>query len=125
MNKIIKKQLEKVRFAGLPPYDDTTTTIIITKRGMQQEDVVEIGKYFQISIENYIINEPPNFTLSSNWNGGTKPTDVSMNVEITNVLGKMVKVKGVGVNDGKNWEGWLPRKSFKVEKEYNYESVSC
>lgn len=114
MNKIIKKQLTKVREATIPDFDDNTTNLLIHKLG---ENHLRQNCYYQIKLENYIINEPENFTLSSNWNGGSKPTDFYMNVEIVKIMGKMIKVNGVGVNDGLLWEGWLPQKGFKIIKE--------
>jgi len=116
MNSIIKRQLRKVKEAIVPPFDDDTTSLIISRNIPSLENIKQ-NCYYQISIEPYIINEPENFTLSSNWNKGTKPTDTYMNVEILTIMGKMIKVNGVGVNDGKLWEGWLPRGAFKVLKE--------
>lgn len=112
MNKFVKKELEKVN--DLLPYWDDSTTYIIINSESRAVSVFEIGKKFTIKLENYIINQPPNFTLSENWNGGTFPPEEVLDIEIMRVVGKMVGVKAKGHNNGIEWEGWLPSKGFKV-----------
>lgn len=117
MNKFIKEELAKCKHAPLPDYDDTTTQIIINHKPEQVklfDGEIKSGYNYNIKIENYIINPPPNFTLADNWNNGTSPTDNEMNVVVEEIMGKMVKVRGKGNNDGQYWSGWLPRRSFKI-----------
>lgn len=114
MNKFVKKELEKVNDL-LPNWDDSTLNIIIPKEGMIINNLISVGKKFTIKIENYIINQPPNFDLAENWNGGTVPPEEILDVEILQTLGKMTKVKAIGRCTRISWEGWLPNKSFKVQ----------
>lgn len=118
MNKIIKEQLHKCRIANIPSFDDNTTNLIITKlnANTQQLDWQEQHCY-EITIENYIIYEPPNFTLSSNWNNGTKPDDTQLNVFVKKIMGKMINVDACGVNTKTSWSGWLPKGGCKLIKE--------
>lgn len=111
MNKFVKEQLNKCNTI-LPEWYENTTKLVIT--GKKTPSEVECSGNITIHIENYIINEPSNFTLSSNWNGGTTPPENNMNVNIIQQMGKMYKVSGVGISTNKHWEGWLPQKGFKI-----------
>ena len=127
MNKIIKRELEKVR-ANIE-YDDNTTKIIIPKDTNKVNDVSEqfvfqIGKSYNIVIASYVINEPEGFTLSSNWNGGRKPKTNSLNICVTNILGKMLQFDGCGFDLKTNTttndlyqKFWLPRVAILRAKE--------
>lgn len=113
MNKFIEQQLKKCR-ANLPDWNCTTTKLVIPMNGSkvsEQKDLV-VGNRYKIKLANYIVNEPPNFTLSANWNKGTKPPEVEMIISITKIMGKMVQVSGMGVNLNFKWSGWLPKKGI-------------
>lgn len=114
MNKFVKQELEKLNDI-LPYWDENTTHLVITKdkHGVINNPLY-IGNKFTIKIENYIINQPPNFSLAENWNGGTVPPEEILEVEIIQLMGKMTKVKAVGKCTRISWEGWLPNKSFKI-----------
>lgn len=114
MNELIKEQLNNVQIAKLPEFDDDTLKIFIPKYDEAQENDVLLGYCYLIELEDYVIHEPSNFTLSANWNNGSKPTDNKMSVEVKKIMGKMTYVNGVGINDNKVWEGWLPKASIKV-----------
>lgn len=114
MQKFIKQQLLKVNIA-LPEWDDNTTHMIISRDySTEKKNRFTVGGNYDIIIEDYIINEPSNFTLSANWNGGTKPPEHHMSVTIVQIMGKMIKISGVGKTSGTHWEGWLPQKGIKV-----------
>lgn len=109
MNKFIKEQLNKCH-TPLPEWNETTTQIAITGKNNTPQSSGNV----RIHIESYIINEPNNFTLSSDWNNNTVPPEQDMNVEIVQQMGKMYKVSGEGISTNIHWEGWIPQKSFKV-----------
>lgn len=110
MNKIVKDQLNKC-IVKLPTWDDNTEEIII-KYNSNNEDEKE--KNVLIKIEDYIINEPPNFTLAKNWNKNTTPPESEMYVKILKKQGRMYRVSGQGVVTKEHWEGWLPEKGFDI-----------
>lgn len=118
MERKIFEQLKKCRI-NLPEYDINSTRLVIPIQGMQVSapapgvDLVEGGEY-NIFIEDYIINEPPNFTLSANWNKGTKPPENKMIIRVNKIMGKMVNVAGAGETTNIAWGGWLPRKAIKI-----------
>ena len=122
MNEIIKEQLKLLKVAELSEFDDNTTEITIPKQEAKEYNI-NIGKCYLIELENYIINPPETFTLHINWNNNIIPKDKYMKVEIVGIMGKMVKVNGVGydfVNKldlNTMWEGWLPRKAITIIKE--------
>ena len=68
-----------------------------------------------VQIEKYIINQPVNFSLAENWNCGTVPPEEILEIEIIQVLGKMIKVNAVGKCTRIEWQGWLPVKGFKIQ----------
>ena len=101
MNWVIKRELEKIR-APLPEYNDDTTLIEIQKEGNIKTFQFEEGSSYVIKLADYILNEPPNFTLSSNWNKGVIPRSKYLIVEVTKLMGKMLQVNGSGydIDDG-------------------------
>lgn len=113
MNKFVKQQLSKCRIE-LPPYDDNTTHLNIPYGQHTPKNTLNVDDVFTISIKDYIINEPSNFTLSANWNMGTKPPEHTMYVRYVETKGKMICVEGVGANTNQYWKGWLPQKGFDV-----------
>lgn len=90
MNNVIKRELEKVH-APLPQYDDNTTHIHIDKK-VEAGPMFLVNKSYLVEIADYIINEPSNFTLSSNWNKGVIPKSKHLLIHIKEQVGKMLKV---------------------------------
>ena len=121
MNEIIKEQLSKCKLAQIPSFDDNTTTLVLHKREPEKDP--ELNHYYIIELEDYIVNEPDGFTLSSNWNKGSKPKYSYYRVEIIQLMGKMIKVRGIGYDPVTDtdylelWAGWLPRSGFHIKKE--------
>lgn len=127
MNSIIKKQLDNCNLS-LPEYDEDTTYIFIPKNNRNNvvSTEIEIQKdhYYILELENYIINPPDNFTLSSNWNKGINPKSKYLFGTPTNFVGKMVRWDCCGYDINSNQplddvysELWLPRKGFKMIRE--------
>lgn len=111
MNKFTHRELEKVRDLIPDDWDENTTHLVIPAL---YKDPIKIGDKFTIQLEDYIINQPPNFTLSENWNGGTFPPEKILDVEVIKTMGKMIGVRAIGKFTQIHWEGWLPEKGFKV-----------
>lgn len=121
MNWIIKEQLEKVR-AQMSEYNNDSTLIHIYKSDtdVPANDFI-VGKTYRILIADYIINEPENFTLSSNWNKGVIPTSKCLNALVTKIAGNMIQFNCVGFNQDLNqikedtYIGlWLPKKAITI-----------
>lgn len=119
MNKFIKEQLQKIR---VPMSDwDENSEVIYFYNNQSSEIDFEIGKLYRIQLENYILNEPPNFTLSSNWNKGIIPTSEILDARIVNIQGKMIQVNAIGFDPISNTQKtdsynylWLPKKSVII-----------
>lgn len=114
MNSVIKRELEKIH-APLPEYDDNTIEIHIPQKQVTNEPLFEVGKSYQVQLADYILNEPPNFTLSSNWNKGVVPKSQFMLMQVRELTGKMLKVyaRGYDVNtdaclEDMYYDFWLP-----------------
>lgn len=126
MNPVIKRELEKVRIP-LPEYNDDTTLIKILQRSAESEVKmypIVAGKCYLIQIADYVLNEPPHFTLSANWNNGIIPKSRYLKVQITRVMGKMIQVDGSGydvynqLDTSDTYIGlWLPLGSIGVVAE--------
>ena len=115
MNKFTYKELEKINHLISTGWDDNTTHIIIRRDSDIISSLSNTDDRFTIKVENYIINQPPNFSLSENWNRGTVPPEEVLEVKILQVMGKMTKVDAIGKCTRIPWEGWLPNKSFKIQ----------
>ena len=113
MNKFIKEQLQKITIP-ITSWDDDTTHIIIKKQGSNSSEDFIIGNIYDIIIENYIINPPPNFTLASNWNFNTTPPERELHAKVLQIVGNMLKFQCIGKTTNIEWEGWLPKKSIKI-----------
>lgn len=119
MNKYVIEELKKCKVAQLPPYNSSTRHLIIPK-AQNVEQYLQPGKCFLIKLEPYILNPPEGFTLHDNWNQGRKPPQQFMKVEIAQVMGKMIKVNGLGYDYANQrdtdeiWEGWLPKKAISI-----------
>lgn len=123
INPIIKKQFEKCIRCSVPPITDDTTSIFIPKNSIKEKLGFKKDNCYLIEIEDYVLNPPPGFTLSQNWNSGTNPPGKYMNICCIQLMGKMVKVDGVEFNMEQNtpmdkvWCGWLPTAAVKILKE--------
>lgn len=115
VNKFTYKELERIENLLPTDWKNNLHFIIKYKNAVANTKSIELGNRLTIKVENYIINQPDNFSLSENWNKGTVPPEELLEVEIIQILGKMVKVNAVGKYTRIEWEGWLPRKSFKIQ----------
>lgn len=125
MNKIIKEQLDRIR-ANIE-YDDNTTEIFISRdKPVVVPGIVGLqeGHTYNIFVEDYILHEPPNFTLSSNWNKGIVPKSKYMCACVIRLNGKMVQVDARGYNPDTGesnkdcyYNFWLPSKAIHIVEE--------
>lgn len=122
MHYAVYDQLQKVKRANLPEYDINTMEMVIPKSGTSPS-TFQIGKRYIIQVEPYIVKPFEGFTLHDNWNKGISPKHYIMKALICEIMGKMVKIQSVGydINQHKDindeWEGWLPKSSFKILEE--------
>ena len=111
MNKELIDELNKCKLANIPDFDSEDLELIIPK--YNNIDLLP-NLYYNIKVEDYIINEPETFTLSSNWNRGTRPPEELLSIKVEEIQGKMIKVDAIGKSTNKVWNGWLPRKAITV-----------
>ena len=116
MNKYIEESLNK----ELYKYSKEKNKIIIYK---QEKVSFEESSCYLIKVDNYILNPPKGFDLHDKWNKGIKPKHKYMKIEVTDILGKMIKVRSIGYDIEKEediddiWQGWLPEKSITLVKK--------
>lgn len=120
MNPLIKDQLGKIRRIRVPAFDDSTTILTLSKSGVTMDSGLQEDRCYLISVEDYILNPPEGFTLHTNWNNNIAPKHKVMKVDVTKIMGKMIKVNSIGydmknqVDTNDMWSGWLPQKSIKI-----------
>ena len=120
MNPLIKDQLSKIQRLNVPSYDDSTTHLTLSRNDIKVVESLQEDQCYLISVDDYILNPPDGFTLHTNWNNNTCPKHKVMKIDVTKIMGKMVKVNSMGY-DMKNhidlpdmWSGWLPQKSITI-----------
>lgn len=124
MNPVIKRELGKVK-VPLPEYDDSTTLITILRASPSaQPKQLELQHCYLLELADYLINEPPNFTLSANWNKGIKPKTKHLKIVVTRVMGSMFQLDGCGydiVSQTDTMDSyiglWLPLASVGIIEE--------
>lgn len=117
MNKHIKEQLNQVKLANIPNFDDNTTHIFIKK---QTTIKIEEDSCYLIKLNSTITNPSLTSTLSSNWNNGSVPNHSYYKVDIQKIMSHMIKVVGVAYDYDNNrdltdmWCGWLPIDEIEI-----------
>lgn len=120
MNPIIEKQLDKIKQLNNLQIDETETGIHISKATEAVQQSLVQDNCYLISVADYILNPPQGFTLHTNWNNNIAPKHKVMKIDVSKVMGKMIKVNSVGYDLKNNvdtndfWEGWLPEKSITI-----------
>ena len=123
MNKTLLKQLRLCKKAKIPTLNGDETKIVIERGEVEVPSKVDVGGYYIIELERYVVNPPPTFTLHDNWNNGIIPKERVMQCVVEKIMGKMVYINGIGYDresfsyiDGTEWKGWLPEKSIEIIK---------
>ena len=113
MNKFIKQQLD---LAGIE-YKESDNSIFIPKvTGIKLE---EDGCYI-IKLKETLFHLDPTSALITNWNAGSIPTEKYYKIDVSKILGNMVKITGISYNPTtKNcsdiyWAGWLPINEIEI-----------
>ena len=111
MNKIIKEQLNKVQVADMSNYTEGTYSFIIPK---YNADRFEEDKCYLIVLDDSLIIDNKDSLLQCNWNRGTYPKYKYLKVDVSQVMGKMIKVNSIAYDYVNQrdlvdmWTGWLP-----------------
>ena len=121
MNQVIIDQLNKVKVADLPQWDEDDLHLIIPKKEgiLRKTNFVENENYI-IQLEKYLVEPYEGFTLHDNWNKGIPPRHLFLKVKVIKIMGKMIQVESIGydfksktiIDD--TWNGWLPSKGIKI-----------
>ena len=117
MNKIIEQQLKKLEYADISNFDAATNTYIIPKK---VDIKIEEDKCYLIQLLPTLFK---NEVLKTNWNAGSMPVYNYMKVDVSKIIGKMIKVVGTGydietqTDISSFWSGWLSTQDIKVIKK--------
>lgn len=117
MNKLIKNELNKVSVADLSNFNKERNEFIIPRIKTIR---LEENSYYIIKLDSSLLSRDDMSTLSSNWNQGSIPPHKYLKVDVSKVLGKMVKVNAIAYDYEKQqdldtmWSGWLPVAQIEV-----------
>lgn len=120
MDKVIEEQLKKVQYADLSNFDEKTNTYIIKKR---VDLKLEEDHYYIIQIKDDFLRNGKNDIITINWNAGKYPKNKYYRVDVTKVMGKMVRVNGsafdyeTGEELTESFSGWLSLNCIIVLEE--------
>lgn len=117
INKLILEQLQKVEKADLSNFNPETNTYIISKR---KDIKLEEDVCYLIHLKNSFFK---NDTVIYNWNAGSLPTCSYLKVDVSKIMGKMIKVVSVGYDMNTKtdlscfWSGWINTEDIDVLKQ--------
>ena len=117
MNKIIKEQLNNIQVANMSNYNEDIYSFIIPK---YTADRFEEDKCYLIQLDNSLIIDNKDSLLQSNWNNNTYPKYKYLKIDVSKVMGKMIKVNSIAYDyENKRdlnvlWSGWLPIDLIKI-----------
>lgn len=116
-SKLIEDQLKKVEFADLSNFNKETNTYLIRKR---VDIKIQEDHIYLIQIKPSCFN---NDTVIINWNGGNKPPEGFLQIDVSKVMNKMIKVVGVSYDNeqgsvtNKFWSGWLSLDDISIIRQ--------
>ncbi len=122
INPKIKQQLHMLKIADIPDIQENKYVYFFDKRTPTQF-LIQEGHYYLLELESYLLKPSNDFTLHANWNNNIIPKNKYLKCRVVKVMGKMVKIEGVGFDYenktdlDKYWDGWLPIKSVKILRE--------
>ena len=127
MNNRILQQLQKLQIPNKPYFDKNTTELFFPRYVDEEAELTLcVGGIYIITVAPYIIYPPPNFTLTENWNNNIPITDSYLYIEVTGIVGKMIRFTGRGydvsrqeVNSNFYDNLWLPSKSITILERVN------
>ncbi len=112
MSERLTRELNKLKYANLVKVEEEHYKI-----NKNDKLHMETDKCYLIRLNDSIYNQDSNLI---NWNNGRLPKGRFYQVEVTQVMGNMIKVSGIGFNDlnctsfVENWFGWLPMDEIDV-----------
>ena len=123
MNKIIQEELKKIKIADISGYSDNTTEFIIPKTTISK---FEKGNNYLIELDTSLLVHNPDSILETNYNSNKIPSSKYYHIEVTEILGKIIKCVGVAFNINTRqpdfkcfWNGYLPIDYIKIIEEEN------
>lgn len=118
VNKLILKQLEKVKDAKVSPYDEIRHSYYIKKF---KEINFEVHHCYLVRINDALLNSTN--IIASNYNNGSYPEYNYMKIDVSKRVGNMIYVDGIYYdNESKQdintmWSGWLPITEIELIEE--------
>lgn len=116
MNKFIAQQLNRIN-TPMTSWDDHSTNIVIYRQRNDKQCELSVGSIYDITVQKYVVDPPPGFSLASNWNFGTVPPEENLQAQLLQIMGNMLKFNCRGCTTNIEWEGWLPRKAITINEK--------
>lgn len=121
MNQVVIDQLNKVKVANLPDWnEDDLHMVIPRKQGIIRNNAFVENNEYIIQLEKYLVEPFEGFTLHDNWNKGIPPKHLFLKVKVIKIMGKMINFESLGYDFKSKsiinevWNGWLPQKGIKI-----------
>lgn len=122
LNPLMKEQLNKCEVADIPSFDDNTLELVIPKKSKEKN--FQLNKYYIVELADYLVNPGEIVSFHINWNQGRVPKNKYLKVCVSQLMGKMIKVDGIGFDPKSNKDLedfytnlWLPSNDVKIIKE--------
>lgn len=115
-NKLIQKELSKVKVADISGLTEETYYCIIPK---YIPDTYEVNKRYIVKLDEYTYTGK-NYILNNNWNSNTYPASEYLKVLVLEKLNKKIKVESnyYDFNSKQvlntSWLGWLDTDNLKI-----------
>lgn len=115
--QLFDEQLDKVIYADLSNYDETTKTYFIPKINKIK---LKINHSYIIKIKETIKS---NDILRNNYNKGREPEIAYYLIDVISILNKVIKVNAIvynienNITENKFWSGYLSIKDIEIIKE--------
>lgn len=120
MNKLIKKQLEKLKVAKIDSYDEVKHTYVFKKHVAK---IFNVNSVYIIRLDKSLLSATGDEILVSNWNQGHYPKYPCMKVQVNKKMGSMLFVCGVYYDEvlkkdmNEYYNGWLPDEKLEIIQE--------
>jgi hypothetical protein len=112
-SKILKEQLQKLSTAHFKTVGNVDITLPFDEVVFCKKESPK--SITRICFEDYIVHPFGNFTFHDTWNNGIPPPRKIMYGDIDNETKGMYHFICTDETNENSWEGWIPKKSCKID----------
>lgn len=119
MNDCLREQLDKLKTLdfqvdgmSMKEIPESFSEIVFKSKNGNDAN---IEKTYTFTFERYIVFPFKGFDFHDKFNKGIAPPDLVMNGTIVKQTEKMYYINAYTFDKSKTWNGWVPKKSVKLE----------